>query len=278
MLNRIENGAPYQVRSESELKEKKSDKDSDVHAKFSDVYKNIQSQYSEKDKPREIKKTLGKDDFLKIMVTQMKNQDPTNAFKAEQMAAQLAQFTSVEQLQNIDQNISKVLGKNKPIENMAMTHLIGKKVTIDKDKFNHTEGKSDQLNFNIPSDVYSLQIDVKNDSGEIVFSKDFGPTKQGSFDFNWDGVRSDLKVASSGNYSIQMDGKDQSGKKIDISARKTAQVMGVSFEGVDPVFLVGDAKHQDKITMKNIIKIEMGQESEENKVQSQVIPKKNIIG
>ena len=271
MLNEIEKSSSYQIGSENEPRRNKNDKDSDSHVKFSDVYSKMQSQYGEKEKPREVKNTLGKDDFLKIMVTQMKNQDPTNPFKAEQMATQLAQFTSIEQLQNINQNISKVLGQNKPVENMTMTNLIGKKVTIDKDRFNHLEGQSDQLNFNVPNTVYSLQIAIKDSNGETVFAKDFGETKQGELDFTWDGIKSDQRAASSGSYAIQIVAKDEHGKKIDISSKKTAQVIGVSFEGADPIFLVGDAKHQDKVTMKNITKIEMNEASENNKSANQKI-------
>src|SRR6476619_2933183 len=84
-------------------------KDAAGSTKFGDVYSQIQAKFGEKaEKPREIKKTLGKDDFLKIMVAQMKNQDPTNPFKAEQMATEVAQFTSVEQLQNVNQNLAKM--------------------------------------------------------------------------------------------------------------------------------------------------------------------------
>src|SRR6476620_11273017 len=95
--------------------------------KFGDVYQQIQAKYGAKpEKQREIKKTLGKDDFLKLMVTQMKNQDPTNPFKAEQMATEIAQFTTVEQLHNMNQNLTKMTGQNKPLEQMAMTGMIGK--------------------------------------------------------------------------------------------------------------------------------------------------------
>src|SRR3954467_1313029 len=119
--------------------------------KFGEVYNQIMTRYGEKtEKPREAKKTLGKDDFLRIMVTQMKNQDPTNPFKAEQMATEIAQFTSVEQLQNVNQNLNKMAAQNKPLENMAMTNLIGKTVTIDRERFPHLEGQPEALTFNLP--------------------------------------------------------------------------------------------------------------------------------
>src|SRR5580698_10157728 len=80
---------------------------------FGEILQKVQSQYGAKpEKGREIKKTLGKDDFLRSMITQMKNQDPTNPFKAEQMATEMAQFTSVEQLQNVNQNLAKMSQAN----------------------------------------------------------------------------------------------------------------------------------------------------------------------
>ena len=55
------------------------------------------------------------------MITQMKNQDPTKPFNADEMAAQMAQYASVEQLQNVNQNIQKLQADNKTVERMAMT-------------------------------------------------------------------------------------------------------------------------------------------------------------
>ena len=63
----------------------------------------------------------------------MKFQDPTSPFKPEQMAAEMAQFTSVEQLQNVNQNLAKMSTANQPMERLAMTGLIGKTVTVDRD-------------------------------------------------------------------------------------------------------------------------------------------------
>src|SRR5579885_3431898 len=113
------------------LNEQKDAKEAATDAKFGDVLGKIQAKYGAKpEKQREIKKTLGKDDFLKIMITQLKNQDPTSPFKAEQMATEMAQFTSVEQLQNVNQNLGKLQNAQLPLERLAMTNMIGKIVTI----------------------------------------------------------------------------------------------------------------------------------------------------
>src|SRR5579864_9721176 len=72
---------------------KKDAQDASTSTKFGDVWNQIQAKYGQKpEKAREIKKTLDKDDLMRIMISQMKNQDPTQPFKAEQMATELAQF------------------------------------------------------------------------------------------------------------------------------------------------------------------------------------------
>src|SRR5580698_201739 len=66
------------------LAEDKDTKKAATEAKFGDILQNIQARYGAKvEKPREIKKTLGKDDFLRIMITQMQHQDPTKPFDAQ---------------------------------------------------------------------------------------------------------------------------------------------------------------------------------------------------
>src|SRR5262245_44358140 len=74
------------------------------------------------------KNELGKDDFMKLMSAQLKYQDPINPVKNEQMAAQLAQFSALEQMMNMNTNIEKMAAGQKPSEHMIAASLIGKRV------------------------------------------------------------------------------------------------------------------------------------------------------
>jgi flagellar hook assembly protein FlgD len=260
------------------LSEQKDAQSAATSTQFGEIYKQIQSKYGEKPKPtREIKKTLGKDDFLRIMLTQMKNQDPTNPFKAEQMATEIAQFTSVEQLQNVNQNLGKMATQNKPLEQMSMTHLIGRWVTIDRERFPHLEGQSDDLSFNLPRNAESVIVSVESDTGEEVFRSDLRSQKAGSVSFTWDGIKTNTLPAKAGTYRVHVDAKDQAGKSIEINPQVQARVVGVSFEGNEPVFLVGDARHQDHITMKNIVRIDLDQNQSPIKSSTASNPKPNLI-
>ena len=109
------------VGADGSIGHEKDAKEAQTQAKFGEVWQQIQSKYGAKpEKPREIKKTMGKDDFLRIMITQMKHQDPMEPFKAEQFATQMAQFTSVEQLQNLNQAMGKMANQNQPLERLAI--------------------------------------------------------------------------------------------------------------------------------------------------------------
>ena len=72
-------------------------------------------------------KTLGKDDFLKLMVTQMQSQDPLNPMDNQAMAAQMAQFSSVEQRSQLNNNFSQA---NTVAQFMDATGLLGKEVSL----------------------------------------------------------------------------------------------------------------------------------------------------
>jgi flagellar basal-body rod modification protein FlgD len=240
--------------------QQKDAKESASAPKFGDVYQQIQSKYGEKpEKAREIKKTLGKDDFLKIMITQMKNQDPTNPFKAEQMATEIAQFTTVEQLHNMNQNLTKMSTQNKPLEQMAMTNMIGKVVTIDRERFPHTEGENESLKVNLPKNAENVRLAVVSDTGDVVLEKDLGAQKAGEVSFSWDGKKTNSLPAKTGNYMLRVEAKDEKGVSIETNPQAKARIIGVSLEGTEPIFLVGDAKHQDKITLRNIVRVEVDQ-------------------
>jgi flagellar basal-body rod modification protein FlgD len=232
-------------------------KENPTEPKFGDVWKNIQAQYGAKaEKPREIKKTLGKDDFLRIMVTQMKHQDPTNPFKADQMAQQMAQYASVEQLQNMNQSMTKLTTQNQPLERLAMANLIGRSVTVDKERFPHTEGNKTPLSYVLPRDAAEARVSVIADSGEVVFSKELGPQKKGTGSVIWDGLKANTLPAKSGNYTFKIEAKDSSGIDIPIDPKANVRVVGISFEGKEPILLVGDPTRPEKVPMSSVSKIE----------------------
>jgi flagellar basal-body rod modification protein FlgD len=236
---------------------KKADGGDPTAPAFGDVWKQIQAQYGEKPKQqREIKKTLGKDDFLRIMITQMKHQDPTQPFKAEQFASELAQYASVEQLSNMNTNIAKMADRNQPLERLAMTNLIGKSVTIDRERFQHVDNQNSTVNFTLPRDAASVRVSIVGENGEAMLEKDLGPQKAGENTFVWDGKKSNTLPANGGTYMLRVVASDDKGVSMQINTKGQARVVGVSFEGTEPVFLVGDPNKPDKVMMRNISRIE----------------------
>jgi flagellar basal-body rod modification protein FlgD len=225
--------------------------------KFQEVWGDIQAKMGAKPtKPREIKKTIGKDDFLRIMITQMKHQDPTKPFDADKLAQELAQITSVEQLQNVNTNLQKMAGQNKPMERMTMTSLIGKTITVDRNRFPHVEGQNTNLSYVLPEDAARVRLQLVAPNGEVAYSKEFGKQKAGMNNFVWDGKKDNTTPAKAGTYVMKVEAENAGGQPIAVSAQLQARVIGVSFEGDEAVFLIGDAKSQQKITMENVIKIE----------------------
>jgi hypothetical protein len=146
--------------------------------------------------------------------------------------------------------------QNQPLERLAMTNLIGKTVTIDRERFPHLEGSAESLSFALPTDAKEVQVAIISEAGETVVEKDLGSLKKGDNSFSWDGNKANRMPAKAGNYMFRISAKDARGQSISMDPQSQGKIIGVSFEGSEAVFLVGDAKHQDKVTLKNIVKID----------------------
>lgn len=240
------------------LNNQKDAKESAAGEKFGDLWKNLQAQYGAKgEKPREIKKQLGKDDFLRIMITQMKNQDPTSPFKAEEMATQMAQFASVEQLQNMNQSMAKMANSNQPLERLAMTGLIGKTITIDRERFAHqSENETSSLAYTLDRPSKETKLKIISEAGETILEKDLGPQKAGENTFVWDGSKTNGLTSKPGNFIFRIEAVDDGGRAIPMQTKGQAKVVGVAFEGPEGVLLVGNPNAPQKITMRNVIRID----------------------
>ena len=112
---------------------------------------------------------LGKDAFMKMMLAQMKNQDPTNPTPSHEMAAQLAQFSSLEQLSNINTGIEGLKTSQAPAANYQALAFIGKKVSGDGSVVTRVKGDTKHdISFELMGDAQKAKITVKDAAGTVV--------------------------------------------------------------------------------------------------------------
>jgi len=114
--------------------------------------------------------SLGKNDFLKLLVAQLEHQDPLAPQEGQEFAAQLAQFSSLEQLTNINDNLEASQAFDLALSNSSMVNLIGKTVDAPGNKFELGKGESETLSFSIGEDASEVSIDIFNSAGANVAS------------------------------------------------------------------------------------------------------------
>ncbi len=183
---------------------------------------------------------LDKDAFMTLLLTQMKNQDPTNPLKSHEMAAQLAQFTSLEKLSNIDSGIEKLNTAKNPAQNFEALSFIGKSVLTDSSKVSRsTVNEMHDLNFKLASDAVTADIEVSDAAGNIVRKLSTNNLKTGSNTFSWNGVMDDGTAAPQGEYSFKVTAVGSNGSKIHAETKMEGVVTGVNFTAKGPQVMVG---------------------------------------
>jgi flagellar basal-body rod modification protein FlgD len=197
--------------------------------------------------------TLGKDAFMKLMLTQMKYQDPNNPLQSHEMAAQLAQFSSLEQLSNIHGTLESMKNQNAPQTNYQALALIGKRVSGDSSKLNRAVGDTKHgISFELMGDAAAVKVTVKDAGGNVVRKLDFGKMKKGSNTVEWNGLRDDGGAARPGEYRISVEGQNPTGGKIFAKTAFSGRITGLNFTNEGPVLMVGN----QSVKLSDVRKIE----------------------
>jgi flagellar basal-body rod modification protein FlgD len=195
---------------------------------------------------------MDKDAFMKLMLAQMKNQDPTNPLKSHEMAAQLAQFTSVEQMQNMNNTLTEMRNGQKPAENFQALNFIGKSVSGDSAKLTRLKGdKSHEISFNLPDTAQKLSIKIRNADGDIVRKIDLNNLKAGENSYSWNGQNEQGVNAPTGDYQTIIEAVGSNGRKLAVKTDFDGLITGVNYTSEGPVLLVGT----QTIKLKDVKKI-----------------------
>lgn len=213
------------------------------------------TEFSDRKAAGKKKNELGKDDFIKLMTAQMKHQDPFSPLKNEEMAAQLAQFSSLEQMTNVNQNLEKMAAAQKPTENVLAASLIGKRVMTDSSRFVLDKGAQPELKFEMPGDADTVQVSVVDAKGEVIREFELGSMAKGPQSIRWDGKNGKNQDAMVGEYTFRVNAADKQGVALTVNNATSGLVSGVVFESGKAQLLV-DGK---KIPMEAIGRIELDQ-------------------
>lgn len=189
------------------------------------------------------KNQMDKDDFLKLMLAQMKNQDPTKPVDSKDMAAQMAQFASMEQLVNIGKGIDKLNNQQDPQQRLLLGTLIGKTAKIDSGRVVHEAGKPSVAPTKIPEGATKVKVKVLDVQGELVKEWEEKVSNPSEHRVRWDGTNKMGLPEKSGNFVIRLEPQDDRGVAIPLEEGRNAIIKGVDFSSKDPVLLLdNDAK------------------------------------
>lgn len=181
---------------------------------------------------------LGKDAFLKLLVTQLGNQDPLNPKSNEEYVAQLAQFSSLEQMQNINTNLQASQNINQSVNNALTASLIGKEVQAVGNSATVGDTGSATLPIGVGANSSGV-ITIKDADGKIVRKIHVDSLKAGQNDIEWDGKDDQGNRVKAGEYSYTIEAKDANGIDVQASGSFTGIVTGVKFVNGSPVLIVG---------------------------------------
>lgn len=183
---------------------------------------------------------LDKDSFMKLLLTQMKNQDPTNPMQSHEMAAQLAQFTSLEKLTNISDGIENLTKAQAPAQNFETLAMIGKSVAGDSSKIDRMDNKAvHEIAFKLQQDSPKAKITIKNAEGEIVREIEVNNLKSGKNEVTWNGQTEEGLDAPRGTYQVVIEAKSSSGTNLFADTKFNGVITGVNFTAQGPLLMIG---------------------------------------
>jgi len=196
------------------------------------------------------KNVMGKDDFLKLMLTQMKNQDPLNPMESAEFAAQLAQFTSVEQLINLNESMKTSLDANyllsQSINNTLAATLIGKNAKLDQSEFNYVGQNEQIIGYNLSTNAKSVTIKIYNENGALVKTIENVSGNAGDNKLSWDFTDNKGDKVPNGKYRFEVIANDYNGNAIDVSLFLFGKIDGVRFTELGTKLLVNGVEYNLK--------------------------------
>jgi len=169
-------------------------------------------------------KSVGKDEFMKLLLAQLKNQNPLEPMDGTDFAAQLAQFSSLEQLKNLNTTLETQSVNQMTLGYAQSVNMIGKEAVTNSGNTVTANGQTTELNYSLAKDAQTVTISIMDKDGKLVKSWDESARTAGMNSATWD-----CSGVEKGDYFYQIAARDSFGAPVAAETMTTGVVTAVHF-------------------------------------------------
>ncbi len=185
------------------------------------------------------KDIINRDEFLTLFVAQLRHQDPLNPLDSTAFTAQLAQYSSLEQLLNVNENLESMKVSQEQDYRLQALDFLGKEVIADGDMLFLEPNQMSEGGFSITDDANCTAF-IMDSNGIPIKSIPLGVLGAGQHDFQWDGRNAAGAKMDPGIYNFEVTAMTGDGMILPVTTQITGKVTGVNLEAETPVLFLGD--------------------------------------
>ena len=202
-------------------------------------------------RPSEKPDTMGKDTFLTLLVAQLQNQDPLNPLEGAEFTAQLAQFSSLEKLNMINDNLEYLHLYQSSINNSQAVGFIGKHITASGNSVHLNQDMGKEIKFELESEAKTVFINIYSSDNRVVKTIETDQMPAGIQKVEWDGTDNTNNQLPEGEYTYEVQAVDLNGDSVRTSTFVTGSVSGIQFmDGVANLVI-----DKQQISIENVIEV-----------------------
>ncbi len=196
---------------------------------------------------------LSRDAFLKLFIEQLKNQDPLNPMKNYEVSAQLAQFSSLEQLFNINKDFQKFIEVSKKAAYFQGVALLGKTVKYQGDTIFKSKDGSPTIEFKLHDKAIEANINIYDQKGNFVRTLKLDKLTKGENSVKWDGKDYKGNEVPEGIYKYEVVAYDYKGNPVDYTPFGNGIITNIRYDDVEKEALF--KINNDEVSLDRIISI-----------------------
>lgn len=182
---------------------------------------------------------LGQNDFLKLLVTQLKNQDPLKPMDNTAFVAELAQFSQLDQSTKQVQLLEKSIAQQTDSMQYTLLPMIGRNAQVEGSLIDLNNGPA-TLTYALEREATTVRVTVQDAQGKAIRILDLGTQSAGKQEVQWDGRNQNGQLMPNGTYQYQVLAKDAKGGAVVAAPSSILKISGVRMVNGTPQLAAGD--------------------------------------